>query len=79
MKGALNEGRTGPCATEEAAAATTEGRGAAGNVSLKDGNVSFSPLSLSGIYFTTAHSAADDALAYSDGANCARAAPELAG
>lgn len=39
------------------------------NVSLKDGNISFSAVSLSGIYFTMAHSAAGDALAYSDGAN----------
>lgn len=39
------------------------------NVSLKDGNISFSAVSLSGIYFTMAHSTAGDALAYSDGAN----------
>lgn len=39
------------------------------NVSLKDGNISFSAVSLSGIYFTMAHSAAGDALAYSDGAS----------
>lgn len=49
------------------------------NVSLKDGNVSLSALSLSGIYSTMAHSAADDASAYSDEANRARAAPGLAG
>lgn len=39
------------------------------NVSLKDGNISFSAVSPYGIYFTMAHSAAGDALAYSDGAN----------
>lgn len=39
------------------------------NVSLKDGDISFSALFLSGIYFTMAHSAAGDALAYSDGAS----------
>lgn len=39
------------------------------NVSLKDGNISFSAVSLSGIYFTMVHSTAGDALAYSDGAN----------
>lgn len=39
------------------------------NVRLKDGNISFSAVSPSGIYFTMAHSAAGDALAYSDGAN----------
>lgn len=39
------------------------------NVSLKDGNISFSAVSLSGIYFTMAHSTAGDALAYSVGAN----------
>lgn len=76
MKSALNEGRTGPSATDEAA---TEERGSAENVSLKDGNVSFSALSPSGIYCTMAHSAADDALAYSDGANHVRAALELGG
>lgn len=38
------------------------------NVSLKDGNISFSAVSPPGIYFTMAHSAAGDALAYSDGA-----------
>lgn len=59
--------------------AATEGRAPAENVSLKDGNVSFSALSLSAIYFTMAHSAADDALAYSDGANHVRAVLELAG
>lgn len=42
--------------------------GSVENVSLKDGNVSLSALSPSGIYSTMAHSAADDALAYSDGA-----------
>lgn len=39
------------------------------NVSLKDGNISFSAVSLSGIYFTMAHSKAGDALAYSDEGN----------
>lgn len=39
------------------------------NISLKDGNISFSAVSLSGIYFTMAHSTAGDALAYSDKAN----------
>lgn len=39
------------------------------NVSLKDGNISFSAVSLSGIYFTMTHSAAGDALAYSDRAD----------
>lgn len=39
------------------------------NVSLKDGDISFSALFLSGIYFTMAHSTAGDALAYSDGAS----------
>ena len=39
------------------------------NVSLKDGNMSFSEVSPYGIYFTMAHSTAGDALAYSDGAN----------
>lgn len=38
------------------------------NVSLKDGNISVSAVSLSGIYFTMAHSAAGEALAYLDGA-----------
>lgn len=52
VKGALDGGRTGPGATKEAG---TEGRGAAENVSLKDVNVSFSALSLSGICFTVAH------------------------
>lgn len=54
LKGALNEGRTGPGATEKA---TADERGSAENVSLKDGNVSFSALSPSGIYFTMALSA----------------------
>lgn len=76
LKGALNEGKKGPRATEEAA---TERQGSEENVSLKGGNVSFSALSLSGIYFTMGHSAADDALAYSDGANRVRAALGLAG
>lgn len=39
------------------------------NVSLKDGNISLSAVSLSGIYFTMVLSPAGDALAYSDGAN----------
>lgn len=39
------------------------------NVSLKDGDISFSALFLSGIYFTMAHSTAGDVLAYSDGAS----------
>lgn len=39
------------------------------NVSLKDGNISFSVVSPPGIYFTMGHSAAGDALAYSDGAS----------
>lgn len=39
------------------------------NVSLKDWDISFSALFLSGIYFTMAHLTAGDALAYSDGAS----------
>lgn len=74
VKGALNEGRTGPFV--ESPATRKQGEGgkveewvSVENVSLKDGNISFSAVSLSGIYFTMAHSTAGDALAYSDGAN----------
>lgn len=77
VQGALNEGRTGPFV--ETPATRTQGEGgkrpkveewvSVENVSLKDGNISFSAVSPSGIYFTMAHSAAGDALAYSDGAN----------
>lgn len=77
VQGVLNEGRTGPF-VEPPATREEKGRKkkklkveecvSVENVSLKDGNISFTAVSLPGIYFTMAHSAAGDALAYSDGA-----------
>lgn len=80
VQGALNEGRTGPFVEtpatrkqgereEEEGGEKVEEWVSVENVSLKDGNISFSAVSLSGIYSTMAHSTAGDALAYSDGAN----------
>lgn len=72
--GVLNENITGPFVETPATSKQREGRRekqwvSVENVSLKDGNVSFSAVSLSGIYFTMAHSTVGDALAYSDGAS----------
>lgn len=74
VQGALNEGRTGsfvetPATRKQERGEKVEEWVSVENVSLKDGNISFSAVSLSGIYFTMAHSTAGDALAYSDGAN----------
>lgn len=79
VQGVLNEARTGPFVATPAKGKQEKKEGkkrlkveewvSVENVSLKDGNISFSAVSLSGIYFTMAHSAAGDALAYSDGAS----------
>lgn len=76
-QGVLNEGRTGPFVETPAMRKQGEGKKrlkveewvSVENVSLKDGNISFSAVSPPGIYFTMAHSTAGDVLAYSDGAS----------
>lgn len=77
VQGVLNEGRTGPFVETPTTRKQRKKKKwlnveewvSVQNVSLKDGNIFFSAVSPSGIYFTMAHSAAGDALAYSDGAN----------